>query len=410
MFANPHPDVVIIGGGILGCAIARYLSRQPGVSVTVIERHGLGEQTTSQAAALLTRIRPYRELTAMAMETFHAIDELGEQTGEPLPLRRVGSLQVAAESAGRQQIERTAARAADVGVVAERLDADTAQQRAPWLSLSGDTAALWLPDDGYIDPYSLCQAYAADARRRGVSFRLRQTVAELRQTGNRVTGVRLASGETVTAGLVIDAAGPWSTALARQVGVHLGMAPVRSHYWISAAHPAIPADGPMTILPDSGAYARPEVGGLLFGLRDPQAVTAHPGQLPASLQDFCFDQDPNGDAALEAGYHALRQQLPLVDELPLAHYVSNVSSYTPDGFYLLGAMPAVEGFMAATGCSGAGIGMSGGIGRLVAELASGQAPFVDPDRFRLDRFGSIDSYHPDFIHRCAEARARKRTG
>ncbi len=405
-----HPDIVIIGGGILGCAIARYLSRTPGLSVTVIERHGLGEQTTSHAAALLTRVRPHRELTDLVMETFQAIDELGESAGEPLPLRRVGSVQVAAEAPGKQQIEQTAQRAAEVGVVAETICADEAQRRAPWLKLNSDTAALWLPDDGYIDPYTLCMAYAAEARRNGVRFYQRQTVTDILQQDSRITGVRLASGETLFAGTVIDAAGPWSTALAKQLGVNLGMAPVRSHYWISAPHPRIPADGPMTILPDSGAYARPEVGGLLFGLRDSQTVCARPDRLPDSLHDFRFDVDPTGEAALAAGYEALHGQVPMLDELKLAHYISNVSSYTPDGFYLLGAMPGVDGFLAATGCSGAGIGMSGGIGRFIAELATGQTPFVAPERFRLDRFGAIDSYDPDFIRRCAEARARKRSG
>lgn len=405
-----HPDIVIIGGGILGCAIARYLSRTPGLKVTVVERHGLGEQTTSHAAALLTRVRPHRELTNMAMETFQAIDELDESLGEPLPLRRVGSLQVAAGTSGKQQIEQTAQRAAEVGVVAESISVADAQERAPWLALATGTAALWLPDDGHIDPYSLCMAYAAEARRNGVRFRLRQTVTDILQQGSRITGVRLASGDTISAGTVIDAAGPWSTALARPLGVNLGMAPVRSHYWISAPHPRTPVDGPMAILPDSGAYARPEVGGLLFGLRDSQTVCARPDRLPDSLHDFRFDVDPTGEVALAAGYEALHHQVPVLEEFKLAHYVSNVSSYTPDGYYLLGAMPGVDGFIAATGCSGAGIGMSGGIGRFIAELATGQPPFVAPERFRLDRFGAIDSYHPDFIRRCAEARARKRTG
>lgn len=410
MSTSQHPDILIIGGGILGCAIASYLSQQPGLSVTVVERHGLGEQTTSYAAALLTRVRPYRELTGLVMETFQAIDRLSDQVSEPLPLRKVGSLQVSATTAGRQQLEQTAERAAEVGVIAHSITANEAVERAPWLALSPDTAALWLPDDGYIDPYALCMAYAAQARKQGVRFRLRQTVTDILQQGSTVTGVRLASGERIEAGAVIDAAGPWSTALARQLGVNLGMAPVRSHYWISAPHGRIPVDAPMTILPDSGAYARPEVGGLLFGLRDQQAVFAHPDQLPDSLHDYCFDVDPTGEEALAGGYEALHTQCPLLDELQLAHYVSNVSSYTPDGFYLLGAMPGVDGFFAATGCSGAGIGMSGGIGRLMAELVTGQTPFVSPERFRLDRFGAIDSYDLAFIRRCAEARARKRTG
>ncbi|MBU2872412.1 NAD(P)/FAD-dependent oxidoreductase [Marinobacter salexigens] len=410
MPAVNHPDVVIIGGGILGCAIARYLSKTPDLGVVVVERHRLGEQTTSHAAALLTRVRTHRALTDMAMETFRVIDELGDTQSEPLPLKKVGSLQVSAEAEGWRQIEQTAQRAAESGVCAELVSTNDAMQLAPWLELSSDTSALWVPDDGYIDPYTLCLAYAADARRNGARILLKRTVSELLRKGSKVTGVRLANGETIFAGTVIDAAGPWSTALAMQAGIHLGMAPVRSHYWISAPHPSITTNGPMTILPDSGAYARPEVGGLLFGLRDPQSVVAHPNALPDNLHGFRFDTDPTGHLALESGYEALRLQLPALDELQLAHYVSNVSSYTPDGFSLLGPMPGVEGFIAATGCSGAGIGMSGGIGRLVAELATNQSPFVTPEPFRLDRFGAINSYSPDFIRRCAEARARKRTG
>ncbi|WP_029655518.1 NAD(P)/FAD-dependent oxidoreductase [Marinobacter daepoensis] len=405
-----HPDVVIIGGGILGCAIARYLSRGSDLSIVVVERHGLGEQTTSYAASLLTRVRPHRALTDMVMETFRAIDELSEARGEPLPLRRVGSLHVSARPEGQQQLEVTAQRAAEAGVVAEPVGADDGMALAPWLSLSSDTSALWIPDDGYIDPYALCMAYADDARRQGVRFLLKQTVTELLTQGARVSGVRLASGESISSGLVIDAAGPWSTALARQVGVHLGMAPVRSHYWISAEHPRITSNGPMTILPDSGSYARPEVGGLLFGLRDAQAVVADPASLPDSLQGFRFDTDPTGEIALESGYEALRAQLSVLDELPLAHYISNVSSYTPDGFYLMGPMPGVDGFVAATGCSGAGIGMSGGIARFIAEQVTGQPTFVPPEPFRLDRFGAIDSFDSNFIRLCSEARAQKRTG
>ncbi|RBW51224.1 NAD(P)/FAD-dependent oxidoreductase [Marinobacter sp. F3R11] len=405
-----HPDVVIIGGGILGCAIARYLSQTPNLHIVVVERHGLGEQTTSHAAALLTRVRPHRVLTDMVMETFRAIDELGSYLGEQLPLKRVGSLQVSAKPEGRRQIEQTLQRAADAGVLAERLSANEGMRLAPWLELTPDTSALWLPDDGYIDPYTLCQAYAAEARRKGTRFLLKREVSELLQQGSTVTGVRLTDGETISAGTVIGAAGPWSTALAMQAGIHLGMAPVRSHYWISSPHPKISIHGPMTILPDSGAYARPEVGGLLFGLRDPQSVVAHPKALPDNLQGFRFDTDPTGELALESGYEALRCQLSVLEELRLAHYVSNVSSYTPDGFALLGPMPGIDGFIAATGCSGGGIGMSGGIGRFIAELATNQSPFVPPEPFRLDRFGDIDSYSPDFIRRCAEARARKRTG
>ncbi|MDY7218337.1 FAD-binding oxidoreductase [Denitrificimonas sp. JX-1] len=410
MSMSSHSDIVVIGGGILGCSIASYLSQQTGLKITVVERTGLAEQTTSQAAGLLTRIRSSKALTVLAMETFAAIDQLAEHTGESLPLQRVGSLQVAASEQGLQQLNRLVTQAAAFAQNSEWLQPADAEQLAPWLSLTEQTRALYLPDDGYIDPYALCMAYARAARNRGVVFRLYQEVTSVLNEADKVYGVQLASGEILHAGLVIDAAGPWSTALARQQGVNLAMAPVRSHYWISAYHAQVLRGAPMTIFPDSGSYARPEVGGLLFGMRDKNAVTAHPSDLPNNLQGFSFATDANGDEALADGYVALQQQCSLLDELDLAHYISSVSSYTPDNIPLIGAMPGVEGFFAATGCSGAGVGLSGGIGRLVADLATGCTPFIDPAAFRLDRFGAVDSFDPDFIQRCAAARARKRSG
>ncbi|RMJ01574.1 4-methylaminobutanoate oxidase (formaldehyde-forming) [Marinobacter litoralis] len=405
-----HPDVVVIGGGILGCSIASYLSQQPGLTVTVIERGGLAEQTTSQAAGLLTRIRPSSGLTALATETFEAIDRLEQDAVTPLPIQRAGSLQVAASASGHCQLEILALRASEFGRHTEWLDNSEAEKLSPWLALEEGTRALFLPDDGYIDPYALCMAYARAARRNGVRFLLHHEVTELVGSGERVTGVRLSTDDTVQAGLVIDAAGPWSTALAHQQGINLAMAPIRSHYWISAPHPRIANGAPMTILPDSGAYARPEVGGLLFGLRDSRAVYAQPDALPDSLHGYRFDVDPTGDEALETGYPAFQRQCPVLEELTLAHYISSISSYTPDSAPLIGAMPGVGGFLAATGCSGAGVGLSGGIGRLVSDLVSGQTPFVSINDFRLDRFGPVDSFDATFIQRCAEARARKRSG
>lgn len=410
MSISNYPDVVVIGGGILGCSIASYLSKHSNLSVTVIERGGLAEQTTSQAAGLLTRIRPSSGLTALAMETFSAIEQLEDATGELLPLQRVGSLQAAATPAGQLQLITLANRATEFGTKHEWIDPSDAEQLAPWLSLEPHARALYLPDDGYIDPYALCMAYARDARNNGVSFKLYQEVISLAGQAGRVTGVHLASGDTLQAGLVIDAAGPWSTALARQQGINLAMAPIRSHYWMAAFHEKITRDGPITILPDCGAYARPEVGGLLFGLRDRHAVYARPDALPANLNGYSFDIDATGDEALAEGYSALHKQCPILDEMTLAHYISGVSSYTPDSAPLVGPMPGVEGFIAATGCSGAGVGLSGGIGRLVADIVTQGTPFVTPNDFRLDRFGAIDSFDPAFIKRCADARANKRSG
>jgi 4-methylaminobutanoate oxidase (formaldehyde-forming) len=125
---------------------------------------------------------------------------------------------------------------------------------------------------------------------------------------------------------------------------------------------------------------------------------------------YVFRQDPNGWESLLEGVPELARRIPLVEEVEISSYVRGLSNYTPDGNLVVGAYPGVEGFLAATGCAGAGLAVSGGMGRLVADLALGETPFVDPAPHRPDRFGAVDPLSPAFLERCAEARSGKITG
>ena len=167
---------------------------------------------------------------------------------------------------------------------------------------------------------------------------------------------------------------------------------------------------PFVILPEARAYARPEADRLLFGFRELQSAVVDPRALPRRMSGYVFKQDPSGWDSLLEGMPEFIKFLPLLEELEIATYIKGLSNYTPDGNFVLGALPRLEGFLAATGCSGAGIAMSGGMGRLVAELAVHQTPFVDPTPHRIDRFGNIDAFDTAFQQRCADARSRKVTG
>jgi 4-methylaminobutanoate oxidase (formaldehyde-forming) len=169
-------------------------------------------------------------------------------------------------------------------------------------------------------------------------------------------------------------------------------------------------DQPFVILPDARAYARPESNRLLFGFREHQSVSVNPRNLPEKMDGYVFKQDPNGWESLLEGIPDFGKFVPSVEEIEIANYVKGFSNYTPDGNFVLGAFPSLNGFLAATGCSGAGIAMSGGIGRFISDLVSGRVPFVDPTPHRIDRFGTIDVLAPDFLQRCAAARSGKITG
>lgn len=267
-----------------------------------------------------------------------------------------------------------------------------------------------MPEDAFQDAYVLANSYARCASRRGVKIWQNAEVTNIHHKGARIEGVQL--GETsISSPIVIDAAGAWANLLSLKLGIPLPMAPVRSNYWITETNPLLfPPEQPITILPDASAYARPETGALLFGLREKTSAHFHPQELPADLHGFTFGDPEDKWSILVDQGPKLHRFFPEFDKIGIAHYISGVSTYTPDGLFILGNLSEMEGFYAATGCSGAGVAASGGMGRAIAELVSGQSPFCSLDSFRIDRFGKIDPLSTSFRQICADARSNKTSG
>ncbi|MGB1024973.1 MAG: NAD(P)/FAD-dependent oxidoreductase, partial [Rhodospirillaceae bacterium] len=249
------------------------------------------------------------------------------------------------------------------------------------------------------------------AKKAGAVLAQSQEVVGLLGDGkSHVEGVRLSDGHTITADMTVCAAGPWSALVGQWVGLGLPLAPVRSHYWISAMDDRFARNQVMVFIPDGKFYSRPELGGLLYGFRDRVCVAADPRLYPPDPAGFAFGYDDEGWDSLAEGIAGFTDYFPGLDQVPTAHYISAASAYTPDGKFVIGAWPTVKGFLAVTGCSGAGIATSGGVGRAAAAMAAGSTAPYDMSLFRPDRFGPIDPVDPAFLQRCADARANKRAG
>ena len=213
------------------------------------------------------------------------------------------------------------------------------------------------------------------------------------------------------ANIVVNAAGAWSNLLSVELGLPLPMAPVRSQYWITERSPEFARSGPIVFMTDIRAYARPEVGALLFGARESAPAVADPRELPENLQGFVFDAaDPDGWDNLAEAFDPLSRYFPAIERLGMAHYITGPSNYTPDGQPIVGASAAIAGLLVATGCNGSGITYSGGVGRLITELICGETPFMDARRLDPARALQIDPFAPVFLQACAQARATKSTG
>lgn len=298
-------DLVIIGGGLWGLSIAWHYAHLGAGRVMVLERNTLASAATSRAAALLTRARAKTVLMPLIAQTYADIATLEAELGESLDLRQVGSLYVAASESRQRELRELVAIAEQARLRVEWVSMDEANQRVPWLNPEGVAAAAFMPEDAFIDPYRLAMAYAQSARMHGAILHQGVAVHALRRQGDRVTGVVTDQG-IVYADCVVNAAGAWANRLALPLGVGLPMTPVRSQYWISVPDSLFPRDHPMVIMPDASAYSRPELGGLLFGLREQQSVSVDPRDLPDSVDGFAFGEE-GGWSSLVEGAPALRR-------------------------------------------------------------------------------------------------------
>ena len=405
-FLKGNPDFLIIGGGIFGCAIAWNLSRRSSGSVLLLERQGLASATTPRAAGLIRNLNLKQGQTALKSYTIEAIGLLSEELEEPLHWHQVGGLLVAESEANIKHLENLERHALNLGENFCWIERTDVEDLVPWVDASKANKCALLPDDGFIDSYLLATFFAKAAKKHGAVLKTDIEVTALQKSGNRITGVQTPQGK-ISAGCVIDAAGPWAGLVALEIGWHLPLAPIRSHYWITSKAPEFNKEQPYVIFPDANAYARTEMGGLLFGIRDRISLSYDPRELPSDLTELRFNEDPDGWNVLEEQGSELARFYPGLESTPIAHYIAGPSTYTPDGQFVLGSVPDVEGFLVATGCCGAGIGASGGVGSAIADLAiEGQTRF-DLESFRTDRFGRIDAFSSEWMKRCANARSKK---
>ncbi len=405
-----QPEVVILGAGILGSALAWRLAARNicrGDSILVVDPNPAASQATSRAAALLSLARPSRKAhwIPLIKRTLSMVGELAS-TGDAVPLHRIGALHLAGSASARLVLADYELTACRWGIRCERVAPQSFAKRLPWLDMSRFSEALWLPDESYTDPYLLASAYVAAARAQGVGF-LFGKPATLAANGSRVE-VRI--GETTLAPISVwVAAGAWTNAILGPLGASAAQAAVRSQYWISEPTPQANEAMPMVTAADLKLYARPELGAILFGLREVNGVALASSQMPGDLAGFVFDAaDASGHATLEAFADALQAYAPGLMRTGLRHYVAGPSCYTPDGEFLVGPVEGWDNLNLICGCNGAGIAVSGGLADVAADCENGVKK-VAPT-YRPGRFASIDPDAPDFVASCIAARAGKTSG
>jgi glycine cleavage system aminomethyltransferase T/glycine/D-amino acid oxidase-like deaminating enzyme len=370
-------DVVIIGGGIIGCSIAYHLARLGITDVVLLERRQLTCGTTWHAAGLVPQLRATRTLTELAKYTSELLHTLEAETGQATGFKQNGSVAVALNAARLEELQRTGAMGRAFGVAAEVLSPAEVLQKYPLLDGRGVVGGLWTPNDGQTNPVDTTMAYAKGARQRGVRIVEQAEVTDIVVEQGRAVGVRLhhdgADGE-LRAGTVVLAAGMWSAELGRKVGLRLALQAAEHFYIVTEAMADVPRDLPVLRVPDEWAYVKEDAGKLLLGAFEP---VAKPWALNGIPKDFCFDQLPDDFEHFEPVLSKALERLPVLQRTGIATWFNGPESFTPDDRYLLGETAEVRDLFVACGFNSIGIQSSGGAGKVLAEWIRDRAAPLD---------------------------------
>lgn len=403
-------DIIIIGGGLLGTATAYQLAKRKAGKILLLDGNEIASQASSRAACLLTRARTKPALMELVQETYDCIDEIEQLLGESLELQQCGSVTVASSEASLKGVEALESAANDFGIPNERISQKRVKELLPWINEAAADVAVYMPTDAFIDSALLCSGYARAAKALGVELRTNCKVRSIQTEGGRISGVELPDGEMISAPVVVNAAGSWANLLMRPLGVGLPFTPVRSHFWITGIDKQrFPVNHPFSVIPDARAFTRSDVGALIIGLRESQCQSFDPSTMTDQLQDFDFNKAAKWEVLDECA-PLLKRFLPDIEDLGIAHYMAGPSCYVPDAMFIIGPVSKYEGLFTVTGCCGGGVAAGGGMGRLAAELITGEKPFVSPGLFAPERFGEVDPFSTEFQKRCADARSNKKGG
>ncbi|MBA3690336.1 MAG: FAD-binding oxidoreductase, partial [Actinobacteria bacterium] len=219
-------DVVVVGGGVVGCSTAYHLAAAGAGRVLLLDRaSAVGTGSTGACAGGFRHQFSSRINVELSLASVPMIVGFAEHHGLPLDVVQDGYLFLIRDELSLGRFAAAADMQRSLGVDVRVLTPEEAAEVAPGISREGLVGATFCPDDGIADPGGLTLGYATAARRAGVEIRLWTDVEAILTAAGRVTGVRTVAGD-VGAGAVVNAAGPWAGALAATAGVHLPLEPI----------------------------------------------------------------------------------------------------------------------------------------------------------------------------------------
>ena len=366
-------DIVIIGAGAIGSSIAYHLARRGARDVVVLERETIGAGSTSKAAGGIRVQFGTRVEVEFSLRSIEFFKRFEEEMGVPCDYRQEGYLILLSDERDLARYRTNVALQTSLGADVRIVAPDEARAIVPELRVDDILAAAWGPMDGYASPNDVVQAYAAQARARGVRILEGTPVTGIEVSGDRVTAVQTPEGRIETS-LVVNAAGPQASLVGRMVGLDLPVDPRRRHIFVTGEFSGVRHPMPLVIDRASGFYCRSEQRQILMSAGDVGSTTEFTATVDWSMLEQAVDK-------------AVRR-IPALEGASIHHAWAGLRPLTPDEHGILDWAPGVRGLYLAIGFCGHGFQHSPAAGQVVAEVLTGATPSIDIHDLSIGRFAA----------------------
>lgn len=377
-----HAQIVIIGGGIIGCSTAYHLAKDHKADVILLEMGQLTSGSTWHAAGLVGQLRSSASITRVLKYSVDLYKRLAAETGLETGWKMTGCLRLATNQDRWTEYKRLKTTAGSFGMDMELLSPKEVKAMWPLLNIDDLVGASWLPTDGQASPSDITQSLAKGARMNGARIIENIRVTGFEMDGDRIMKVKTDQGDIVCE-KVINCAGQWARQVGDMAGINVPLQPVKHQYIITEKIEGLAADAPTLRDPDRRTYFKEEVGGLVMGGYEPNPQSWMTGDVPNDWQFRLFDDDFD-----HFEQHMLQaiERIPALETAGVKQMINGPESFTPDGNFILGVAPECSNMFVGAGFNAFGIASGGGAGWVLAQWAiDGEAPLdlwaVDIRRF-----------------------------
>ncbi len=377
-----HADVVVIGGGIIGCSTAYHLARDHKLNVVLLEQNKLTSGSTWHAAGLVGQLRSSASITQVLKYSVDLYKKLDAETGLDTGWKMTGCLRLATNDNRWTEYKRLATTAQSFGMEMHLLSPAEVKGMWPLMEVDDLVGASYLPTDGQASPSDIAQSLAKGARMHGAQLVEGARVTSFDIHLGRVIAVNTNLGK-IMCEKVVNCGGQWARQIGAMAGISVPLQPVKHQYVITEKINGLSKDAATIRDPDRLTYFKEEVGGLVFGGYEPNPIAWTQGDVPDDFEFQLFEDDFEH---FEQHMEQALARVPALATTGIKKMINGPESFTPDGNFILGLAPELKNFYVGAGFNAFGIAAGGGAGWVLADwVAKEEAPMdlwvVDIRRF-----------------------------